>query len=54
VSSRFEEKEERGAGDGPASGHQSGNRFVARRGALPDFSPAALAGKTTGVKRATT
>ena len=34
--------------------YQSGNRFVARRGTFAGFSPAALAGKTIGVKRGTT
>ncbi len=34
--------------------YQSGNRFVARRGAFADFSLADLAGKTIGVKRGTT
>jgi arginine/ornithine transport system substrate-binding protein len=34
--------------------YKSGNRFVARRGAFASFSLADLAGKTIGVKRATT
>ena len=34
--------------------YQSGNRFVARRGAFASFTLADLAGKTIGVKRGTT
>jgi arginine/ornithine transport system substrate-binding protein len=34
--------------------YQAPNRFVARRGAVPDITPSGLAGKTIGVKRGTT
>jgi ABC-type amino acid transport substrate-binding protein len=33
--------------------YQASNRFVARRGALAEITPASLAGKTIGVKRGT-
>jgi arginine/ornithine transport system substrate-binding protein len=34
--------------------YQAPNRFVARRGPVPDITPSGLAGKTIGVKRGTT